>query len=279
MSSYEYDNSLSLEVEEHSSIKKSGYTIRDISYASPLGGRVPAYLVVPHTDRPSPAILYLHPGQGNRSTFLGEAEKMAEKGFVSLLIDAPFLRVDATNQSNLEPSVVQIVEIVTDVTKFRQTIVDLRRGIDLLCSFPTVDAKRLSYVGHSYGATWGGVFAGVETRISSYVLIAGLSRSSEWHRSSEHPLAALVRQVLPKEKFDHFISEIEPMDAVHFIDKAAPASLLFQFARQDDFISPQQANEYVESANTSKELIWYETDHLFTNCTRAEEDRMNWLSK
>lgn len=279
MNFYDYDNSLPLEDEVHNEVTMSGYSIKHISYASPHGGRVPAYLVVPHSDSPSPAILYLHPGQGNRSTFLAEAEKMAKKGFVSLLIDAPFLRQKHSEPTKQKPDVQQIVKTVTDISQFRQLVVDLRAGIELLISLPVVDAQQISYVGHSYGATWGGVLAGVETRIKSYVLMAGLSRNSEWYRSSEHPLASLVRQVFPEPRFVQFLSELEPMDAVHFISKAAPSRVLFQFARQDDYISTEQAETFINSANTSKDVMWYDTDHLFTNCTSAEGDRINWICK
>lgn len=39
-----------------------------------------------------------------------------------------------------------------------QTVVDIQRGFDLLCSFENIDLNRLAYIGHSLGATWGGEF-------------------------------------------------------------------------------------------------------------------------
>ncbi|WP_238933445.1 hypothetical protein [Brevibacillus choshinensis] len=90
---FEYDRSLPLGFEEYSSIEKDAFTIRDVSYASPLDGKVPAFLVVPNREsQPSPAVIFMHPGQGNRTTFLSEAEALASRGVLSLLIDAPSMR-------------------------------------------------------------------------------------------------------------------------------------------------------------------------------------------
>jgi len=170
-----------------------------------------------------------------------------------------------------------MVEEVVNVQGYIQTVVDLQRGIDLLSSLENVDSNRLAYVGHSLGATWGGVLAGVENRIKAYVLMAGLSSVSTWHKSSEHPLADLIRNKLTREQFNKFISEIELLDAVHYIKKAAPASLFFQFSSNDEFISKDQANTFYDVASSPKEVAWYETDHLFKECHTAYKERMQWI--
>jgi hypothetical protein len=64
--------------------------------------RVPAYLIVPDpaTDRGAPAsgrfagVVFVHHGQGNRTTYLEEAQALAPLGVVCLTIDAPWLRPD-----------------------------------------------------------------------------------------------------------------------------------------------------------------------------------------
>ncbi|WP_238933444.1 prolyl oligopeptidase family serine peptidase [Brevibacillus choshinensis] len=163
--------------------------------------------------------------------------------------------------------------------KYIQTVVDLRRGVDLLSTFENVDMNRLLYVGHSLGATWGGVLAGVEERIKGYVLMAGFSRVSEWHETSEHPFAAFIRQQLSSERFDAFLSRLESLDAVHYIKHAAPASLFFQFVQDDPFVSTAQAERYFDAASSPKEIAWYETDHLFTNCNAAYQERTQWIHR
>jgi dienelactone hydrolase len=276
-----YDKTLPLSWEEHSVAKKEGYSVRDISYDSPHGGKVPAYLVTPdgRGQTPLPAVLFLHPGQGNRSSFLPEAERLAAQGIVSLLIDAPFLRQELSSELSQAERAVQLVEMMVKKELYIQTVVDLQRAVDLLTSLDIVDADRIGYVGHSYGATWGGVFAGVEKRVKAFVLMAGYSRSTVWHRTSGHPVADLVRQILPKERFEQVFAELEALDAVHYIKNAAPASVLFQFVHNDEFIDKEQADQYIAAASTPREVKWYESDHLFTGCGEAEADRRDWLLK
>lgn len=275
----EYERSLPLNFEESSCIEKDGYTVRDVSYLSPYGGRVPAYLVVPDANGPSPAVVFMHPGQGNRTTFLSEAEALALNGVVSLLITAPAMRSRPPKDLSEEQKLNLMLEAISDIQQYTQTVVDIQRGIDLLFSFENIDVNRLAYVGHSLGATWGGVLAGVEERIKSYVLMAGLSSVSEWHKTSDHPLAALIRAKLSRERFNKFISELEPLDAVHYINKATPASLLFQFVHDDEFVPKHQADTFYSIASSPKEISWYHTDHLFTNCDAAYQDRTQWVIK
>ncbi|MEI4624089.1 acetylxylan esterase [Bacillus pfraonensis] len=275
----EYDRNLALDFQEVSSVVYDSHTVKDINYLSPCGGTVPAYLVVPKTSTPSPAVIFMHPGQGNRKTFLPEAEKLALNSVFSLLIDAPFVRGTAPKTPSTERELHYMVEAMTDIQKYIQTILDIRRGIDLLSTFNNVDSKQIAYIGHSLGATWGGVLAGVEKRIKAYILMAGFSSVSMWHKTSDHPLAVLIRNMLSEEKFHSFISALEPLDAIHYIDKAVPASLFFQFAYNDEFVSRDQANSFYTNANLPKEIIWYETDHLFTACDTASEDRIKWLFK
>jgi ABC-type oligopeptide transport system substrate-binding subunit len=44
---FEYDPSAPLDPQVGSSEKQEGYTLQQLTYASPKGGRVPAFLVIP----------------------------------------------------------------------------------------------------------------------------------------------------------------------------------------------------------------------------------------
>jgi hypothetical protein len=66
--------------------------LRDITYASPAGGRVTAYLVTPRGKGPFPAVLFGHWGDGTRTEFMPEALLYARAGVVSLLVDYPWVR-------------------------------------------------------------------------------------------------------------------------------------------------------------------------------------------
>ena len=122
--------------------------VTDISYDSPKIGRVPGYLVVPPGKGPFGGILYMHWGQGNRGEWLAEGVEMAKRGAVCIMIDAPYWRPDVP-----PPGPNNKAEAERDY--YIQMVVDLRRAVDVLVARKDVDFKRIGYVGHSLGATWG----------------------------------------------------------------------------------------------------------------------------
>ena len=61
-----------------------------------------------------------------------------------------------------------------DRQEHTKTTIDLLRAVDLLTSRSEVDAGRIGYVGHSFGALFGGILAGVEKRIKAFVLMSGV---------------------------------------------------------------------------------------------------------
>ncbi|MDQ3819014.1 MAG: hypothetical protein M3362_15245, partial [Acidobacteriota bacterium] len=94
---FDYDRDAPIDVREVGREKRGDVTVIDLTYASPRGGRVPAYLVVPRGPGPFAAILFGHwmmPGSPfkNRHEFLDEAVVLAKSGAVSLLIDTPQVR-------------------------------------------------------------------------------------------------------------------------------------------------------------------------------------------
>jgi dienelactone hydrolase len=269
---FDYDAKAPLEIQEAGTEKRGEVRIVDLSYASPKGGRVPAYLVLPPGEGRHPAVLFLHPGQGSRATFVDEAVELArDRGFVSLTISAPFLRPEnkgARKGNPWNPEVSRAEQI--------QTIVDLRRGLDLLVSRPEVDPKRLAYVGHSLGATVGGTLAGIEKRPAAYVLMAGYPSLTHAMLHGHDQGALAFRELQSPESQKAYLDAMAPLDALDYIGHAAPAKLLFQFAKNDELITPWDAAAYLEAAPEPREVKWYDTDHYFDE--GARRDRDEWLN-
>ena len=119
----------------------------------------------------------------------------------------------------------------------------------------------IGYVGHSFGASLGGVIAGVEHRITAYVLMAGAAQATQIMRTWQHPLIAKARENTPPEAWEAMLVAEAPYDACHYIGQASPAVLLFQFARHDDFVPVQEAESYFELASEPKRIAWYENCH------------------
>ena len=152
---FDYAKTAPLGIKEIGVEKRGDVSVHDITYISPKGGVVPAYLVVPKGKGPFAAVVWGHWYWGNspmrnRKQFLDEAVGLAPAGVVSLLTDGPVARPG--HVPNREPlNEQQVAELV-------QQVIDMRRGVDLLLARKDVDPKRLAYVGHSANGVIGAIF-------------------------------------------------------------------------------------------------------------------------
>src|ERR1700704_9303 len=97
MRHFDYDQKAALGLKEIGVERRGDTSIYDITYASPKGGLVPAYLVVPKGKGPFAAVIWGHwywdnSSMRNRKQFLDEAVALAASGVVSLLTDGPVAR-------------------------------------------------------------------------------------------------------------------------------------------------------------------------------------------
>jgi dienelactone hydrolase len=162
-----------------------------------------------------------------------------------------------------------------------QNILDLRRGVDVLQALPGVDPGRIAYVGHSFGATWGGVLAAVEHRIGSIVLMGGLPSLTDQSllgapRYDEY--MKMLQTQLPAEKWQRYVAAIEPLSGWNYVGHVAPCAIFFQFGTIDSWISRRAAEAYVAAASEPKVARWYPTSHEF-NHLGATGDRLAWLQE
>lgn len=202
---------------------------------------------------------------------MDEALSLAKVGVVSLLIDAPFSRAGESKR-----------EFDSTVTKpkadrdiYVQTVVDLRRGMDLLVSRSDVDPKRIGFVGHSYGAHTGAVLAGVEKRIKAYVIMAGAPSLTEFLRTSTLPAIVKTRDSLTKEQQEKYFNTLADVDPINYISHVAPAALFFQFGKTDGYPTEEKAKLYSEKASNPNLVKFYDAGHALND--EAKRDRATWL--
>ena len=265
----DYDRRAPLDVKEVSVEKRGDVSVHDISYASPKGGHVPAYLVVPGGKGPFAAILWGHwywsnSPMRNRKEFLDEAVLLAQSGVVSLLPDGPIARPGhVENDAPLNED--QITDLI-------QSIVDMRRGADLLLARGDVDPARLAYVGHSYNASVGGFLSGIEKRFLSFVLMAGgLSDASDLQTEE----IKQYRLKVGPEKFDAFTTKYSWLDPGNFVSHAAPAEVFLQYAAQEKFLTPERARQYAAIVSEPKRSKIYDAPHALN--AEARRDRVSFL--
>jgi len=269
---FDYDAKKPLDVKAKLLHERGGVKVHDVSYASPKGGRVTAYLVVPAEKGPHAGLVFGHWGPGNRTEFLPEATLYAKAGAVSLLVDYPWVR-PAPWRTPLK----NVDDPESDHKAFVQAVVDIRRGLDLLAARDDVDAKRLGYVGHSFGAQWGAIVAAVDGRLKGAVLMGGTPDAAAIYRDNDDPAIAAARAATPKDKFKKFLAEYDRTSAVRYVPHAK-APLLFQFARYERFFDKAAMERYAKAATGTKEVKWYDTGHDL-NDPDALIDRAAWLRK
>jgi len=268
---FDYDQKAPLDIKEVGIEHRGDIEIHDISYASPKGGRVPAYLVVPKGKGPFAGVIWGHwywenSTFRNRKEFLDEAVVLAGSGVMSLLTDGPIARPG--HVENREPLNEQ------QMTDLIQQIVDMRRGADLLSARKDLDPTRLAYVGHSYNATVGGFFSGIDKRFKAFVLMAGgLSNDSDF-KSEDYQK---YRQKVGAEKFDAFAAKYAWLDPGKFVSHAAPAEVFLQYASQEKFLNPERARQYAAIVSDPKRLKLYDAPHSLN--AEARRDRIAFLAE
>jgi cephalosporin-C deacetylase-like acetyl esterase len=272
---FDYDRNALLNIREEKTEERDGVTIIELSYDSPRGGRVPATLVLPPGKGPFAGVLFGHwmmprSPVANRKEFLEEALFLARSGAVSLLTDAPMVR------PGFLPEKGDLKGEIQNAEASRQQVMDFRRGVDLLIA-RGVDPARLAYVGHSYNAHTGGILSGVEKRIGSFVLMAGVFADEEFVFDSTTPAIVEFRKRIGEEALRDFFREHAFDDPVYFIGHSSPAAMFLQFGRDDAPIAEPMARSYFERFSEPKKIEFYKAGHALN--AGARKDRVQWLAE
>ena len=259
---FDYDRSAPLNVREISHETRVAALVSDITF-TPADKPVKAYLVSPATGTgPHAAILYVHwlgePATTNRTEFLDEAVALAGRGVVSLLVDAMWAdyrwyNKDRIPEEDFDHSVRQVIEI--------------RRALDLLLAQPEIDAKRVAFVGHDFGAMYGTLALAGDRRVKTAVLLAGVPHLIDW----------MLYQQQPKDLAAYRV-RLTPLNPVDYVDRFSPAPVFFQFAHKDQYVSATQAAEFYAAAGPRKHMATYEAGHDL-HTTEVAADRVAWLER
>jgi predicted esterase len=256
---FDYDRAAPLDVREISTELREDASIKEITF---VGVKDPIKATIVAPAAPGHAfggVLYVHwlgeRATTNRSEFLSEAIALASQGMVSLLVDAMWSQPHWYDHRIPEE----------DYAHSIQQVIELRRALDLLLSQPGVDPRRVAYVGHDFGAMYGAVMGAVDGRPSTYVLMAGTPHLIDWYLFARQPkdLAA-------------YRAQLAPLDPVRFVGQLAPATIFFQFASTDQYVTSAAAAEFYEAAKAEKHLATYEAGHDLQKAS-VTSDRVAWL--
>jgi dienelactone hydrolase len=263
---FDYDATAALDVVERGRERRGGVTRVDLTYVSPHGGRVPAWVYEPDHEGPHAGLILMHGLPGNRDGNWPLAVRYAHSGAVVIAISAPFARRD-------EPRDWPVTFTEQDRTEQIQLIVDLRRAVDYLVAHPDVDPERIGYVGASYGGAMGGLLAGVERRVAAYALVVGDGGLVAHHTGA----GDLARKRMSAQRWQAWIDAMEPIEPSRFVGLATPTPLLFQSGHADQMVPAVDAVRYQQAANQPKTILWYESGHART--PEMIRDQVHWLAQ
>jgi len=259
-STFSYDATAPLDVRIARSWREGTTTFEDVTFASPFSRRIHAQIVVPAGAGPRPGVLFVHwlgdPKTTNLTEFLPDARALAGRGIVSVLVDAMWAAPEWFDKGR-SPD--------TDYADSIHQVVDLRRAIDLLLAQPDVDAQRIAYVGHDFGAMYGAVLSGVDARPKFYVLMAGTTSFSDW----------FLLGAQPKDKAA-FVAQMRVLDPPDYLAAGTERKLMLQFSLHDQYVSMPAALRFAAAAPGECGLFFYDADHGLGRPEIAT-DRLDWL--
>ena len=241
--------------------------IRDIRFTGISGQPIAAYIVEPRLPcQPRrwgcAGVLFVHwyergVNNSNRSEFLPDALELARHGTVSLLIQTmwstPGWFKTRTPETDYQASIEQVK--------------NLRRSLDVLLKQPGIDPMRIAYVGHDFGALYGGILAGIDQRVHAYVLLNGSQCLSDWFLSGRRLNPAQRKQVEDR---------LKPLCPSAYIARAG-APMLLQFGRSDPYVPVKSAEAFAADAPLPKTVFFYDSGHSLNE--QARMDRLGWLER
>jgi hypothetical protein len=272
---YNYDPSEDLNYRVIKTTDTTLATILNIQYTGGNDMMVTAYLIIPKNNlRRYPAVIFLHGTCQDKNAFLTNALALARNSFASLLIDDP-PALPVSQKMNYQ----NYSEPAKELLVHRQSVINVRRGIDLLEQHPKIDGDRIAFTGIEYGAWTGAIVAGVEFRILTYILINCPSQPSSELRNSNEPGIVKKRNAFSTEQIDLYESITKKLDPEYYLPYHRNSTILFQFSEEDSTVVVNTHNKLFNSASQPKTIFTYKAPVFeLINLTEALQARNKWLN-
>ena len=234
-----------------------------IIYSSADGDSVPALFAIPADREPLGCLMY-QGGLGQTK----EQPREVREGAASLRL-ATFT-IDP-REGGARGGVARVIAATKTPETLRamviNTVVDLRMGLDYLKSRKECHDK-IAYMGTSFGAVVGALFAGQDRRVKAVVLTSvgstfkggmlGLSVAAQQipNLPVMVPGAATDPALLA-----HAVRILSPYDPVKWVGKIAPRPVMLVNGRFDPIGRPVEALELVAAARDPKTVVYFNGGH------------------
>ncbi len=259
---FAYDTAAPFEVTGRSSELCGMVCVDDIAFTVATATErwtVNAYLVAPDAEdtRPCAGVLWIHwlgdPATTGRVQFLDEAVALAERGVVSVLVDAMWARPGWYRNRVLDE----------DYANSVRQVIALRRALDLVRAQPRVDPARIGLVAHDYGAMYGTIALALDARVKTAVLIAATPSFNDWAFFAKKPAS-----------MEDYLKQNAPLELRDYLGSLRGMGLFMQFAGKDEYVPLDQADAFFAAAHEPKQRKLYpEAGHAMTSPAAIREDR------
>jgi cephalosporin-C deacetylase-like acetyl esterase len=232
------------------------FRLYKVFYDSVNGEKVPALFFEPtKAAAPYPCIIMQHGYSSNKESAKGMGMlDLTRAGYAVFAIDAQY-----HGERKAPGKDIFSTDIESDAKAMVQTVIDLRRAVDLLQRRQGVDPNRISYIGVSMGAILGAIFAGVEPRVKAPVLVVG---GGDWKtlvgRSKIGPAIKLRGEIESGRiaSVDALAGKLAYVEPLNFIWRVSPRPVLL-INNKHDTIVPTEANKLLQqAAREPKEIVW-----------------------
>lgn len=233
-----------------------------VTYKGAENATVPALLTLPGNGQGKakkfPAVMLVHGLSSRKEDTILLSVAFARRGYATFSIDLPIHGERRLRDGRT------IADLSLEETRHTGAVAvaDLRRGVDYLSARSDIDKSRLGCVGISLGGIFGGVFAGMETRIKSVALWSAGGDWGEMLTESRHPFALKRREKGSLPDAETVEKTLHDVDPLNYIAKLAPRPLLL-LAGTEDYVVPNECTDALfEAAGQPKKLVRYPGGHI-----------------
>jgi dienelactone hydrolase len=223
--------------------RRGSISVHDVVFVAG-SDKVEGYLVEPTASKRLPAVVLVHGSGGDRRQLLAHAITLARRGVVALTITQP-------STSHPPPPPATLAQLLAENTSVtRRDVIAARRAADVLAARPTVDARRLGYLGWSAGAKTGTFVAASDARFRALALLsAGADTLSAFVHAAPKASRPLVRH------------ELGSVDPLRYAALARPGTLLLEDATGDEVVPRKALENMIDAAPPKTVVRWYPAGH------------------
>ena len=228
-----------------------------VEYTTFDGTRVPGLFLRPTGARTRGACLIVQHGLGgNKGDMVAALPQFVGMGYGVLAIDA--------REHGARGSVTDGVNAAHDPVlleaMLRETVIDLRRGIDVLTRRAECDRRRIGYVGYSMGGMLGALLAGADRRVKAPALVLA---GGDWQVHFDSRADVFLPGIRDEpERLLTARALLDPVDPVRWAGRISPRPVLVIGAREDLAIVPAMVDALFQAARDPKQVVWLEGGHL-----------------